>query len=239
MGKTVATFRDPTWSWNNGEAKHRIEKDGSSIVITPTTGLDYWSKTFYEPLLIKHDAQCLLSEPIAPDAEVTLCTTLTLAPCAQFDQGGIMVLVDDDTWVKAGIEFTDGLPRLSCVVTNNGYSDWSTQGWDFDSCSHDSEIRTTSIHIRVSKLCPGSIQGPTMVFEAASIEKCTKSDSKPWTQIRIASLRSKKQPWRMGFFAISPIEAAGCYARFQNLTFGPKEKPVHDQTLTSAQQKFV
>ena len=37
-----------------------------------------------------------------------------------------MILVDARTWVKAGIEFVDGTPRLAMVVTNDGFSDWST-----------------------------------------------------------------------------------------------------------------
>ena len=231
MDKPVISFNDPTWSWNNGKAKHEFEKDGKVIVITPTAGLDYWSKTFYEPLLIKHDAQCLLCSPIPAKVEATLTTSFTLSPRAQFDQAGIMVLVDENTWVKAGIEYTDGVPRLSCVVTNDGYSDWSTQSWSFDSHSDDDNAKTTSIHIRVSKLLPGPDQGPAMVFEAAPMKSLADSNAVPWTQIRIASLRSREKPWRMGFFAISPIEAAGCYVRFHQVHLGPKEKPVHDPTL--------
>lgn len=34
-----------------------------------------------------------------------------------------MVLVDENTWVKAGIEYCDAAPRLSCVVTNEGFSE--------------------------------------------------------------------------------------------------------------------
>jgi hypothetical protein len=34
-----------------------------------------------------------------------------------------MVLVDENTWVKAGIEYCDAEPRLSCVVTNEGFSE--------------------------------------------------------------------------------------------------------------------
>ena len=231
MEKAVVSFNDPTWSWNNGKAKHELEKDGAAIVIIPTAGLDYWSKTFYEPLLIKHDAQCLLCSPIPAGVEATLTTSFTLSPRAQFDQAGIMVLVNEDTWVKAGIEYTDGVPRLSCVVTNDGYSDWSTQAWHFDNPCDDNEAKVTSIRIRVSKLFPGSNQGPAMVFEAAPMRSTTESSLIPWTQIRIASLRSREKPWRMGLFVISPIEAAGCYARFHHVTLGPKENPVHGSKL--------
>ena len=33
--------------------------------------------------------------------------------------------VDERTWVKAGVEISDGVPQLSAVVTH-GVSDWST-----------------------------------------------------------------------------------------------------------------
>jgi regulation of enolase protein 1 (concanavalin A-like superfamily) len=38
------------------------------------------------------------------------------------------VRIDSEHWLKTGIEVVDGIPRLSCVVTN-GFSDWSTQSW--------------------------------------------------------------------------------------------------------------
>ena len=75
-----------------------------------------------------------------------------------------MIAVDENAWVKAGIEYTDGAPRLSCVVTNDGgFSDWSTQPW----VNWDDVAGATSIRVRVSKLRPGSAQGPALVFETA------------------------------------------------------------------------
>jgi regulation of enolase protein 1 (concanavalin A-like superfamily) len=212
---SVSRFSDPAFSWNNGEPEHTLDDDGSAITIKATPNLDYWSRTFYSPLLMKTNAQTLLM-PIEAGVEATISMSFTLAPRAQFDQAGIMVLVDENTWVKAGIEFTDGVPRLSCVVTNDGFSDWSTQKWPV----WDAETQTTSINVRLTKLWPGETQGPALVFEAASTDM-------QWQQIRIASLRSGEKPWRMGIFAISPIAAQGSYARFYDLLVGPKVDPVH------------
>jgi len=227
--RTITRFDDARLVWSNGVPSHTIEAGGSALTVTPTPNLDYWSRTFYSPPLVKYDAQCLLT-PVDAVVEATLTTAFTLTPRAQFDQAGIMVLVDEETWVKAGIEFTDGAPRLSCVVTNGGYSDWSTQRWpDWDATS-----QSTSIRVRVSKISPGEIQGPAIVFEAARwVEGETVESEAPWEQIRIASLRSGQQPWQMGVFAISPIAAAGSFTRFHHMRLGPKQKPVHDADVGS------
>lgn len=226
----LTAFDDARWSWSNGVPQHTIEAGGAAIIVTPTPNLDYWSKTFYSPILIKHDGQCLLAE-VAAATESTITTAFTLKPRAQFDQAGIMVLVDDNTWVKAGIEFTDGSPRLSCVVTNDGYSDWSTQRWP----DWNAEARATSIRVRVTKLLPGAAQGPALVFEAAPyVDGETVESAAPWEQIRIASLRSGAKDWRMGLFAISPIEAAGSSTRFHHIQLGPKQQPVHGSDAGAA-----
>jgi len=220
---TIDRFNDDRLAWNNGVPQHTFEPTTGAITITPTPNLDYWSKTFYSPLLVKHDAQTLLT-PVAADVEATLTTAFTLKPRAQFDQAGIMILVDESTWVKAGIEYTDGVPRLSCVVTNDGFSDWSTQAWPDWNVADES----TSIRVRVSKLLPGTAQGPAMVFEAAPwVMGATAESTAKWVQIRIASLRSGDQPWRVGLFAISPIKAANASARFHHILLGPKLEPVH------------
>jgi uncharacterized protein len=43
---------------------------------------------------------------------------------ALYDQAGIMIRSDAANWIKAGIEYTDGLPHFSAVVTRD-FSDWS------------------------------------------------------------------------------------------------------------------
>jgi len=213
----ITSFKDERFVWHNGSPKHFIAEDGMSLNITATAGLDYWGRTFYDPLLIKHDAETLLAS-ISANTEATIETAFTLAPKAQFDQAGIMILVDESTWVKAGIEFTDGFPRLSCVVTNEGFSDWSTFIWD------DWDSEQTSIRIRISKVRPGNVQGPALVFEASNLPV---NNSAEWFQVRIASLRSGDRPWKMGVFSISPIKAAGSSAQFHYIRIGPKQELVH------------
>jgi len=241
---TITSFTDPRLKWSKGEPGEgnagmwRIAKQhpggGESLIINPAPGLDYWARTFYDPLLVKHDAQTLLAE-VPAEKDATLEVAFSLTPKGQFDQAGIMVHVDDSTWVKAGIEYTDGIPRLSCVVTNDGYSDWSTQVWpDWKVMEHAGPSaggEQTSARVRVSKLVPPSEQGPTLVMEAAMYDP-SKPEEEPqdWKQVRIASLRSGAKPWLMGFFSISPIPQEppnGSAATFSFIKLGPKVDPVH------------
>lgn len=42
-----------------------------------------------------------------------------------YDQAGILLVADEQNWLKAGIEFNDGAPAIGSVLTQ-GYSDWAT-----------------------------------------------------------------------------------------------------------------
>eukprot|EP00008_Paramoeba_atlantica_P006133 CAMPEP_0201489382 /NCGR_PEP_ID=MMETSP0151_2-20130828/22564_1 /ASSEMBLY_ACC=CAM_ASM_000257 /TAXON_ID=200890 /ORGANISM="Paramoeba atlantica, Strain 621/1 / CCAP 1560/9" /LENGTH=134 /DNA_ID=CAMNT_0047874965 /DNA_START=620 /DNA_END=1024 /DNA_ORIENTATION=- len=90
---------------------------------------------------------------------------MTISPLFQFDQGGVLLYSDENNWVKAGIEFVDGSPRASVVVTRDAYSDWSSQIWG----SNVTEVR---IHIyRQTKSLTVDVR---------------KSSDDPWQEIRVA-----------------------------------------------------
>ena len=228
--KDITSFADKRIAWSeNGEpgdgGRWELLDDGAVLVVQPTPGLDYWCRTFYTPLLVKTDGQAMLT-PVAAEAEASLSVAFSLKPAAQFDQAGLMVLVDENTWAKAGIEYVDGVPRLACVVTNDGFSDWSTQPWpQFDGT-------TVNCQIRLSKLQPGPEQRGALVLEAGQSAGASDSTEVKWMQVRIASLRSDPGvAWRMGVYAQSPVKQSGCEVRFHSLRLGPKVAPVHEAAL--------
>lgn len=96
-----------------------IEKD-SRLLVTAAEGSDAWRRTAYGYI---HDNEHSLLEEWDRGRAVEV--TFSAAFDSQFDQAGLMIRVDEERWIKAGVEYADGVLQLGAVVTN-GYSDWST-----------------------------------------------------------------------------------------------------------------
>ena len=99
----------PHWSVDEGGVLHA--RTG------PRT--DFWQRTFYG--FERDDGHALL-RPRA--GEFTAVLTVTGDYRHLYDQAGLMIRTNATAWIKFGIELTDGVPHLSCVVTE-GSSDWS------------------------------------------------------------------------------------------------------------------
>lgn len=97
------------------------EADG---VLTLRTGkeTDYWNNTFYG---FKHDNGHFRATEVSGDFSLEVSFSADYR--ALYDQAGAMVRVDDDNWLKCGIEFTDGAAHFSVVVTRDDQSDWSVR----------------------------------------------------------------------------------------------------------------
>jgi regulation of enolase protein 1 (concanavalin A-like superfamily) len=91
-------------------------------VLTARTGekTDYWNRTFYG---FKNGNGHLFAHPVRGDFSAVAEFTADYRNL--YDQAGIMVFIDDRTWLKAGSEFTDGAPHFSVVATREDQSDWS------------------------------------------------------------------------------------------------------------------
>jgi regulation of enolase protein 1 (concanavalin A-like superfamily) len=104
-------------TWTNEPAA--VSEQGSDLLVTAKEGSDAWRTTSYGFI---HDSEHALLAPFESGSAVEVSFMLDFD--GQFDQAGIFVKVDKKTWIKAGIEFSDGLPQLGAVVTD-GQSDWS------------------------------------------------------------------------------------------------------------------
>jgi len=222
----VASFSSPDLKWLNDPTmwlvspsapsdeegaggSYHITQDGAELHISAPCKKDFWSKTFYTPLLVKSDASALVYS--VPDGiEVSVKVDFDFVPKTQFDQAGLLVFIDQDHWVKCGIEYCDGSPRLYVVVCNY-FSDWSTQPWG-----------STSASLKIHKVNQS-------VVEAAPI------GSSDYNFVRIAHLscgaESQRLPWQVGPYAACPIAQNGCKAVFRNFSVGPKEESLHSSEL--------
>ncbi|MBF4575284.1 DUF1349 domain-containing protein [Frondihabitans sp. VKM Ac-2883] len=111
-------------TWTNSPARVVVADDGMHV--TAIEESDAWRITSYG---FVHDTEHALLEPFAPGTAIEVSFRLDFS--AQFDQAGIFVKVDDSTWIKAGVERSDGEDSLGAVVTR-GVSDWSLSpvpGW--------------------------------------------------------------------------------------------------------------
>jgi regulation of enolase protein 1 (concanavalin A-like superfamily) len=113
-----------------------------------------------------------------------------------------MVRISADCWIKTSVEYEDGsVSRLGCVVTNRGYSDWSTQ---------DIPATITNFALRVTR------QEADYLVEA-------QLPGGLWSQLRMAHLYddSESGSVRCGVYACSPKEP-GFTAEFRNFTLCPR-----------------
>ena len=80
---------------------------------------DFWRETFYG--FIRDSGHAYLR---GVSGDFTASATVLGDYEALYDQAGLFLRLDEKHWIKAGIEYTDGLMHFSVVVTN-GVSDWS------------------------------------------------------------------------------------------------------------------
>jgi regulation of enolase protein 1 (concanavalin A-like superfamily) len=175
-------------TWTNPPAAHEA-LPGGGLRLTTAAGGDYWRRTFYG---YTHTSGHLLAAPVTGDfsAEVTV----TASYDALYDQAGLMLWVDDETWVKAGVEMTDGAAYFSVVMTR-GMSDWSTMLLPFAASPLRLRLTRHDDAIRVQLRTPAGA----------------------WQLARLGAL--SEAPGRVGPMACSPTRS-GFVATFTDFTLG-------------------
>lgn len=155
----------PSWSagrWINPPTRlpHSSERAAAEFSFQTDPGTDFWQRTYYG--FRNANAPALLFDR---DDNFTMSVTVQAEYEVLFDQAGVIVWVDDDNWIKASVEYeNETFSRLGAVVTNTGYSDWSTRN----------SPALPSINFKVSR------RGPDFLIEA--------NTQNEWEQLRIAHL---------------------------------------------------
>ncbi len=185
--------------WYCEPAHWRVE-DGCLVLHTDAE-TDFWQRTHYG---FQADNGHFYYTEATGDFTVT--THVRFAPAHQYDQAGLMLRLSADCWLKTSVEYEPELPnRLGAVVTNHGYSDWSTQ---------DVGDELTELSLRVRR------EGRTYTVEYSLDEE---SDEEAyWSQIRQATLLDDDGDGAVmaGLYACSP-KAAGFTAWFDYLQIAP------------------
>jgi regulation of enolase protein 1 (concanavalin A-like superfamily) len=104
-----------TWFNEPENWKH----EGDWLLVRAKAGTDFWRKTHYGFI---RDNGHFYYERVTGDFLVE--TEFAGQYASLYDQAGLMVRLDPTVWVKAGIEYVNGVHYVSAVVTRE-YSDWS------------------------------------------------------------------------------------------------------------------
>ena len=107
--------------WIRAPKQYKVTEDRVEIITEPHT--DLWQRTYYHfrndnaPVFQLETDEQFFSFVVKTDFDTKV----------RYDQSGIVMYLDSDNWLKAAMEYeNDKIQRLGSVVTNNGYSDWSS-----------------------------------------------------------------------------------------------------------------
>ena len=116
-GLTVSAQTLEKMTWFNEPSQWNIANNKLTMSVTPKS--DYWRISHYG--FTVDDAPFYYAEYGGEfEAKVKVSGDYK----ARFDQAGMMIRIDHENYIKAGIEFVDGKFNLSTVVTHHT-SDWS------------------------------------------------------------------------------------------------------------------
>jgi uncharacterized protein len=119
--------------WLNEPAQWSLAEGRLDVVTDAHT--DFWRQTHYG--FTRDNGHFFGAET---DGDFTAELRVEARYEALYDQAGLMVRIDTATWVKAGIELSDGQPMLGSVLTD-GMSDWATGLFEGDAA--DFRLRVT------------------------------------------------------------------------------------------------
>ncbi|MBX3423206.1 MAG: DUF1349 domain-containing protein [Pirellulaceae bacterium] len=187
---------DSRLCWQSPPARWQLDSSVSKLRVWTDAATDFWQRTHYG---FRADNGHLLH--LEANGDFQLQTRLYLQPQHQYDQAGLMIWISPSCWIKTSVEFEPDIAnQLGAVVTNSGYSDWSTQPIDRSISELWFQLRLTGQDV---------------------MAHCSQN-GRDWQQLRVAALLERRsgQSVRCGLYACSP-QAAGFQVDFDHLRFDP------------------
>ena len=107
--------------WTREPEHYTVTENRIEIITEPHT--DLWQRTYYH---FRNDNAPVLQ--IETDEKYfSFAVRTEFESKHRYDQCGIVMYLDSENWLKASVEYeNEEIQRLGAVVTNNGYSDWSS-----------------------------------------------------------------------------------------------------------------
>ncbi|MDC2947928.1 DUF1349 domain-containing protein [Streptomyces heilongjiangensis] len=171
-----------------------------AMVVEARQGSDFWSQTHYG--FVRDSGHALLTR-LTPGLAVEVSFLVDFDEL--YDQAGVMLRVDPQHWIKAGVEMTDGVPHLGAVATF-GRSDWSlapVPDWQ------------------------GSLVTVRMSWTGSSVTIRARREAEPWRVIRLVPFPEVAAA-AAGPYCCAP-ERGGLRTRFTGFSIGPADRDLHSQ----------
>ncbi|MBQ7876484.1 MAG: DUF1349 domain-containing protein [Clostridia bacterium] len=167
--------------WTREPKQYTIAENRIEIITEPFT--DLWQRTYYH---FRNDNAPVL-QMTTDEKYFSFVVRTEFDTKVRYDQSGIVMYLDSENWLKAAMEYeNDEIQRLGSVVTNNGYSDWS---------SVDVDASVKSIWFRFSRR-----------ENDFCIENST--DGKNFKQMRICHMFNIKDTIQFGIYACSAEDSS-------------------------------
>ena len=178
------------FSWTRQPLSCDIFDGRVEVVTRPRT--DLWQRTYYH--FRNDNAPVFQMETSEPFFSFIVKTDFAQTH-QRFDQCGIVLYLDSENWLKAGVEYeNEQFQHLGSVVTNLGYSDWATVAID---------ANVKSMWYRLSR------RNDDYCIECSA-------DGQRFSQMRVCHLHRGAGTIRFGIYACSP-ENSSFKAVFSNM----------------------
>lgn len=189
------------FSWLRQPMCCNIFDDKVEVVTLP--GTDLWQRTYYH---FRNDNAPVFQMETDEQFFSFIVKTEFEQSHQRFDQCGIVIYLDSENWLKAGVEYENNqFQHLGSVVTNFGYSDWATVAID---------ATVKSMWYRLSR------RNDDYCIECST-------DGVRFTQMRVCHLHKGNNTIRFGIYACSP-ENSSFKAVFSNMELTECAWKAHD-----------